>query len=105
MDGVTLSRTALPGDPKGSTHVRLNEASEFVGFHGLGQLYGASYNMAETNERHRATAALPGEDCDTAYHGEGFIPNGWSDGGELEVRIEEVLGSGDNTHEPAPHYE
>lgn len=52
-DGVTVSKIALPGDPLGSTHVRLNEDSEFVGFHGLGQLYGASYNMAETNERHQ----------------------------------------------------
>ncbi len=53
VDGVTVAKTELPGDPLGSTHVRLNEDSEFVGFHGLGQLYGASYNMAETNERHR----------------------------------------------------
>lgn len=53
VDGVTISKTELPGDPKGSTHVKLNEDSEFVNFHGLGQLYGASYNMAETNERHR----------------------------------------------------
>lgn len=52
VDGVTIGRTELPGDPRGSTQVRLNEASEFVGFHGLGQLYGASYDMAETNERH-----------------------------------------------------
>jgi len=55
VDGVTVSKTELPGDPKGSTHVKLNEDSEFVRFHGLGQLYGASYNMAETNERHRDT--------------------------------------------------
>lgn len=55
VDGVTVSKTELPGDPKGSTHVKLNEDSEFVKFHGLGQLYGASYNMAETNERHRDT--------------------------------------------------
>ncbi|MDB6137518.1 MAG: hypothetical protein JWO94_590 [Verrucomicrobiaceae bacterium] len=55
VDGVTVSKTELPGDPKGSTHVRLNEDSEFVGFHGLGQLYGASFNMAETNDRHRDT--------------------------------------------------
>lgn len=53
VDGVTVSKTELPGDPLGSTHVKLNEDSEFVGFHGLGQLYGASYNMAETNQRHR----------------------------------------------------
>ncbi len=55
VDGVTVSKTELPGDPKGSTHVKLNEDSEFVGFHGLGQLYGASFNMAETNDRHRDT--------------------------------------------------
>lgn len=53
VDGVTVSKIELPGDPKGSTHVKLNEDSEFVGFKGLGQLYGASYNMAETNDRHR----------------------------------------------------
>ncbi len=55
VDGVTVSRTELPGDPKGSTCVKLDEDSEFVGFRGLGRLYGASYNMAETNERHRDT--------------------------------------------------
>jgi uncharacterized protein (DUF362 family) len=53
VDGVTVSKTELPGDPLGSTHVRLNADSEFVGFRGLGQLYGASYNMEETNQRHR----------------------------------------------------
>ena len=37
----------------GDTFVALNEASEFVGFSGNGQLYGASFNMDETNERHR----------------------------------------------------
>jgi len=52
VDGVTVGRTELPGDPKGSTHVKLNEDSEFVGFHGLGRLYGASYDMRETNHRH-----------------------------------------------------
>src|SRR5215207_8614107 len=31
VDGVTVSKTELPGDPKGSTHVKLNEDSEFVG--------------------------------------------------------------------------
>lgn len=52
VDGVTVSRRALAGDPKGSAHVHLDEASEFVGYHGQGRLYGASYDMAETNERH-----------------------------------------------------
>ena len=53
VDGVTVSKTQLPGDPLGDTFVALNEASEFVGFSGNGQLYGASFNMDETNERHR----------------------------------------------------
>ncbi len=52
VDGVTVAKTQLPGDPLGSTHVRLNAASQFVGFSGCGQLYGASYDMAETNSRH-----------------------------------------------------
>lgn len=52
VDGVTVARAKLAGDPLGSTHVRLDGASEFVGFHGEGRLYGASYDMAETNARH-----------------------------------------------------
>lgn len=52
VDGVTVSKTRLPGDPLGSTQVSLNEASEFVGYAGCGKLYGASYDMAETNARH-----------------------------------------------------
>ncbi|MBI1841132.1 MAG: DUF362 domain-containing protein [Verrucomicrobia bacterium] len=52
VDGVTVSKTILPGDPLGSTHVRLNADSEFVGYKGCGQLYGASFDMAETNARH-----------------------------------------------------
>jgi uncharacterized protein (DUF362 family) len=55
VDGVTVSKTKLQGDPSGSTHVRLNEASEFLGFPGEGQLYGASYDMAETNAKHHGT--------------------------------------------------
>jgi uncharacterized protein (DUF362 family) len=52
VDGVVVSRRALPGDSLGNTHVRLDGASEFVEYAGQGRLYGASYNMAETNERH-----------------------------------------------------
>ncbi len=52
VDGITVSQTELPGDPRGATHVHLDGASEFVGFHGLGQLYGASFDMEETNARH-----------------------------------------------------
>ena len=55
VDGVTVSRTTLPGDPLGNTRVALDTGSEFVGFHGLGRLYGASYDMAETNARHRGS--------------------------------------------------
>lgn len=52
VDGVVVKKTRQPGDPLGSTHVQLDSGSEFVGFSGQGRLYGASYNMAETNERH-----------------------------------------------------
>ena len=55
IDGVTVSKTKLPGDPRGNTHVRLDGASEFIGYHGEGRLYGASYDMAETNDRHNDT--------------------------------------------------
>jgi uncharacterized protein (DUF362 family) len=52
VDGVVVSKKQQPGDPLGNTHVALNEASEFVDFAGQGRLYGASYDMAETNQRH-----------------------------------------------------
>jgi uncharacterized protein (DUF362 family) len=52
VDGVVVSKKKQAGDPLGSTHVPLNEASEFVEYVGQGRLYGASYDMAETNERH-----------------------------------------------------
>src|SRR5262249_37300955 len=52
VEGVTVAKTKLPGDPLGQTHVSLDGASEFVGYAGQGRLYGASYDMAETNERH-----------------------------------------------------
>lgn len=55
VDGVTVAKTRLPGDPSGNTQVRLNEASEFVGYRGEGRLYGASYDMAETNALHHGT--------------------------------------------------
>lgn len=52
VDGVVVSKKEQPGDPLGSTQVCLNEGSEFVEFSGQGRLYGASFDMAETNERH-----------------------------------------------------
>ncbi len=56
LDGVTVSKTSLPGDPLGSTLVRLDGASEFVGYGGLGRLYGASFDMAETNAHHAGSS-------------------------------------------------
>jgi uncharacterized protein (DUF362 family) len=55
VDGVVVEKTQLSGDPLGHTHVRLDARSEFVGFAGEGRLYGASYDMAETNARHRGS--------------------------------------------------
>jgi uncharacterized protein (DUF362 family) len=55
LDGVTVSKTLLPGDPLGQTRVALNAASEFVGYPGLGRLYGASFDMAETNTHHQGS--------------------------------------------------
>ena len=52
IDGVVVSKQAQEGDPLGSTTVRLDEGSEFVDFSGQGKLYGASYDMEATNERH-----------------------------------------------------
>lgn len=53
IDGVTVSKTELEGDPAGDTHVSLNEGSEFIDYQGEGKLFGASYNMEETNLRHQ----------------------------------------------------
>jgi uncharacterized protein (DUF362 family) len=55
IDGVTVAKCKLPGDPRGATQVCLNGASEFVGYPGCGQLYGASYDVAETNQHHHGT--------------------------------------------------
>ena len=41
VDGVTVSKKKLSGDPMGNTFIALNDASEFFGFSGNGQLYGA----------------------------------------------------------------
>lgn len=64
-------------------------------------------NQDEAPARARAFACLPDEDevCCPANCPEGYIPNDWTDGGELFIRIEERAGESDNTHEPTPHYE
>jgi len=63
----------------------------------------AKANRAEAPSRHAAMANLP--DIDTAYHDEGYIPVGWSDGGDLWVTVESSPGQSDNTNEPTPRYE
>ena len=55
IDGVIVSKKQQQGDPLGQTHVSLDSASEFVDYTGQGRLYGASYDMAETNERHHGS--------------------------------------------------
>lgn len=55
VDGVTVDKIQLEGDPLGDTKVCLNENSEFLGYDGEGKLFGASYNMTETNARHQGT--------------------------------------------------
>jgi uncharacterized protein (DUF362 family) len=52
IDNVTVASTKLPGDPLGHTLVRLNSASEFIGYAGCGRLHGASYDLDETNAHH-----------------------------------------------------
>ena len=52
IDGVTVATTRLTGDPLGSTEVKLDADSEFVGFDGCGHLYGASFDVVETNRHH-----------------------------------------------------
>lgn len=54
-DGIVTDRVTLPGDPLGACFVALDEASEFVGYSGEGKLYGASFDVAETNEAHKGT--------------------------------------------------
>ena len=55
LDGVVVKKRLLPGDPAGHVDVSLDKQSFFVGFHGLGRLFGASYDMDETNARHHDT--------------------------------------------------
>ena len=52
VDGVTVAKTRLPGDPAGTTRVNLGASSEFAGYSGCGNLYGASFDMDETNRHH-----------------------------------------------------
>lgn len=51
-DGVTVARRILSSDPAGALDIHLDEESEFLGYRGLGKLYGASYDFATTNRQH-----------------------------------------------------
>lgn len=63
-------------------------------------------NQQEAPERWRAMANLPDPEQEPLPDaGEGYIPTGWDDGGELMVIVEDHKGSLDNMHEPRPHYE
>lgn len=52
-DGVIVSRRSLPEDPRGYVAFDLGTASEFHGHRGEGRYYGADYDSAEVNRRHR----------------------------------------------------
>lgn len=60
-------------------------------------------NVKTSPARAMAMANLP--DVETAYHDEGYIPQGWNDGGKLRVIIEDRLGEFDNSNQETPHYE
>jgi len=65
-------------------------------------------NREEAPERYRAMANLPDPDKEPLPDFpdcEGYIPQGWDDGGELYITIEESRGEQDNSNEPRPHYE
>jgi uncharacterized protein (DUF362 family) len=51
-DGVVVERTRLPGDPAGYVDYDLADGSEFVGHRG--KYFGASFDVAETNDAHAA---------------------------------------------------
>jgi uncharacterized protein (DUF362 family) len=52
VDGVVVHKMRQAGDPLGFTDICLNEDSHFVGYHGLGRMYGASFDVEETNAHH-----------------------------------------------------
>lgn len=51
-DGVPLARVNLPGDSAGTIAVKMDDLSAFVS-HGEHRYYGADYDIAETNARHK----------------------------------------------------
>jgi hypothetical protein len=52
--GVVISRYARPGDPFGYSQINLGEHSEFEEVpHRFGRLYGAEYDISDTNRHHQ----------------------------------------------------
>lgn len=52
-----------------------------------------------------AYEALGDNDTVSSSYPEGYIPKGWSDGGEYQLIVEFVLGSQDTSARGRPHYE
>lgn len=52
-DDVVVSRSSLPGDPRGGVAVDLGKHSALYQFQGEGHYYGADYDTAEVNAHHR----------------------------------------------------
>jgi len=51
-DDVVVSRSSLPGDPRGNVAVDLGAHSAFYHFAGEGRYYGADYDTDEVNQHH-----------------------------------------------------
>lgn len=51
-DDVVVSRSTLPGDPRGGVAVDLGSASALYQFAGEGRYYGADYDTDEVNQHH-----------------------------------------------------
>lgn len=63
-------------------------------------------NRAEAPARARAFASLPDPDEEPLPDsGEGYIPRGFTDGGQMFAIVEDLQGESDNSHEPIGHYE
>ena len=53
-DGVIVDRVKLQGDPAGTTHVNMGDQSMFANVQRTQPLYGAFYDIEETNRNHSA---------------------------------------------------
>ncbi len=55
--------------------------------------------------RARRYEELGDDETVTSSCPEGYIPRGWSDGGNYRVMIEKSLGDNDTSNQPTPYYE